>query len=496
VTKHVGDDQTFEVIHNQPFPIHLWDGLSPATQYHFTVAACNRYSGECSPASPPLAGSTYDGLAGPPADVSLSCRSDNVSAMNWVDVKWTPPAVPNGRLEFYNVELTGRAKFRDENGKATVIDTSPQRKTEDAAAAAAMQQLMMQPTDNNNNNNNKNQALLTKASLQTRFDFLESNTNYSVRVCAVTGSKECGEWRQASCTMGNRPPPDAELAKFVWTPAPPATEEENPDAGITSRKSTGGPLYKLAIPKLSGRNGPVCCLRVVVVKLPTTESGSIPSPLPLPPPGSLPLTSFAAVHAAETAAGGAYIAEIVSAIYMGREVVIGDGKNTAALGLGSCPECSPPPVAAAAAREKIQKRFTGGDNSGDTLHHHHDHHHQALADAKSVEDGFLDATANYTAFVEVIVESGVGGGSSVIGRSPYMLARQAGLETNPGLKKNPAQWFFLFFFVFFCFFEVLCFFCFFCFFLYNCPEERVFMVFFSFKNTLRCIQTLNYNHSY
>jgi protein-tyrosine phosphatase len=464
VTKHVGDDQTFEVIHNQPFPIHLWDGLSPATQYRFTVAACNRYSGECSPASPPLAGSTYDGLAGPPADVSLSCRSDNVSAMNWVDVKWTPPAVPNGRLEFYNVELTGRAKFRDENGKATVIDTSPQRKTEDAAAAAtaAVQQLMMQPTDNNNNNNNnnKNQALLTKASLQTRFDFLESNTNYSVRVCAVTGSKECGEWRQASCTMGNRPPPDAELAKFVWTPAPPAaTEEENPDAGTTTHKSTGGPLYKLAIPKLSGRNGPICCLRVVVVRLPTTESGSSPSALPLPPPGSLPITSFAAVHAAETAAGGAYIAEIVSAIYMGREVVIGDGKNTAALGLGSCPECSPPPVAAAtaAAREKVQKRFTGGDISGDTLHNHH-HQHLALADAKSVEDGFLDATANYTAFVEVIVESGVGG-PSVIGRSPYMLARQAGLEKTRVKKKNKktAQWVFWGFLGFFpqCFYVYL-----------------------------------------
>jgi hypothetical protein len=29
-----------------------------------------------------------------------------------------------------------------------------------------------------------------------------------------------------------------------------------------------------------------------------------------------------------------------------------------------------------------------------------------------------------------------------------------------------------------------------------CPDERVFRVFFSFTNTFRCIQTLNYNHSY
>ncbi len=34
------------------------------------------------------------------------------------------------------------------------------------------------------------------------------------------------------------------------------------------------------------------------------------------------------------------------------------------------------------------------------------------------------------------------------------------------------------------------------FFFYICPDERVFRVFFSFKNTFRCIQTLNYNHSY
>ncbi len=42
---------------------------------------------------------------------------------------------------------------------------------------------------------------------------------------------------------------------------------------------------------------------------------------------------------------------------------------------------------------------------------------------------------------------------------------------NPGFYiKNPAQWVFLVF-------------------LYMCLEERVFRVFFSFKNTFRCIQT-------
>jgi hypothetical protein len=34
------------------------------------------------------------------------------------------------------------------------------------------------------------------------------------------------------------------------------------------------------------------------------------------------------------------------------------------------------------------------------------------------------------------------------------------------------------------------------FFGFFCPDERVFRVFSSFMNTFRCIQTLNYNHSY
>jgi protein-tyrosine phosphatase len=415
VTKRA-EDHTAEVIHNQPSSIHLWDGLAPATRYLFTVAACNRYSGECSASSPVMAGSTYDGVAGPPADVSLSCRSDNVSAMNWVDVKWQPPVAPNGRLEFYNVELTGRAKFTDENGKTKVIDTASQSKTEDAVAAAAvMTGLTM------TNNSSHTHAPLTKSSLMTRFDFLESNTNYSVRVCAVTGSKECGEWRSAACTMGPRPPSEAELAKFSWTPA--VAEETAKSAEIPGGRS--GPLFKLSIPRLSGRNGAICCLRVVVVKLPTDGAASSSSSQAPPLPGDVVITSYAAVHASPGTGSGAYIAEIVSAIYMGREVVIGDGKNTAALGLGTCHECSPPLVALAA-REKIQKRFTGGDVSGGAGGNLHLHHHEALADAKSVEDGFLDAAANYTAFVEVIVEGGhsSGGGGSLIGRSPYMVARK------------------------------------------------------------------------
>jgi hypothetical protein len=47
---------------------------------------------------------------------------------------------------------------------------------------------------------------------------------------------------------------------------------------------------------------------------------------------------------------------------------------------------------------------------------------------------------------------------------------------NPGFKKKTTQWVFWFFYIF--------------------AQKREFLGLFSFKNTFRCIQTLNCNHSY
>merc|ERR1719397_647256 len=90
VSKYSGE-QVSEVLHTQPYPLHLFGDLSSATSYKFTVAACNQYSGECSPPSEVIPGTTYDGLAGAPSDVEIHCKSDNVSMVHWVDVKWGPP---------------------------------------------------------------------------------------------------------------------------------------------------------------------------------------------------------------------------------------------------------------------------------------------------------------------------------------------------------------------------------------------------------------------
>jgi hypothetical protein len=75
----------------------------------------------------------------------------------------------------------------------------------------------------------------------------------------------------------------------------------------------------------------------------------------------------------------------------------------------------------------------------------------------------------------------------------YLLLRPGLEKTRVFLKKNQPSGFFGFLWVFLGFFG---FFGFFWVFLGFCPDEGVFRVFFSFTNTFRCIQTLNYNHSY
>jgi len=41
--------------------------------------------------------------SGPPENVSLVCRFDNISHTSFVYVMWTPPLQPNGQIMHYNV---------------------------------------------------------------------------------------------------------------------------------------------------------------------------------------------------------------------------------------------------------------------------------------------------------------------------------------------------------------------------------------------------------
>ena len=116
---------------------YLWRELSAATNYTFTVSACNHFTQECGRSSNFVTGMfksnetnlhllfygevensnsqthfsvsfigiTEDGLSGPPSRIIINCNHDNISGMNFVDVEWSPPTNPNGQIEFYNVIL-------------------------------------------------------------------------------------------------------------------------------------------------------------------------------------------------------------------------------------------------------------------------------------------------------------------------------------------------------------------------------------------------------
>lgn len=85
------------------YSFYLWQHLESATNFSFTVAACNGYTRECGKASKPLYAITEDGKSGPPARVDIYCKYDNISAMNYVDVEWAEPMKKYGQIEFYNV---------------------------------------------------------------------------------------------------------------------------------------------------------------------------------------------------------------------------------------------------------------------------------------------------------------------------------------------------------------------------------------------------------
>ncbi len=88
------------------YSFYLWTNLGPATNYTFTVSACNGFTRECGPPSKAVSSQTEDGVAGRPESVHVSCKHDNISGMNFVEVKWSQPRQRNGQIEFYNVRKT------------------------------------------------------------------------------------------------------------------------------------------------------------------------------------------------------------------------------------------------------------------------------------------------------------------------------------------------------------------------------------------------------
>ena len=79
----------------------------------------------------------------------------------------------------------------------------------------------------------------------TRFDVIPPNTNYTVRVSGVTRGKIPGDETVRHCSMPPTVPDKGKLTHFNWG----KVEEQ------------GRWLFKLMLPRITERNGAICCYR-------------------------------------------------------------------------------------------------------------------------------------------------------------------------------------------------------------------------------------------
>ena len=189
-------------------------------------------------------------------------------------------------------------------------------------------------------------------------------------------------------------------------------------------ENEGRQLFKLYLPRISERNGPICCYRIFIIKLgPQKTIGD------LPPPEEIPVYSYHYIHSSNS--NGAYLAEMFDSDRLISEIFLGDGESFN--GSTACEKCiglKPKPIptvlhfipeTANAANStnsttpfpletpsisgevttSISISFTGSpsrkrreDSSGNW--------EGVELSPYPPQDGFLDEKANYTGFVEVI----------------------------------------------------------------------------------------------
>ncbi|PNF23076.1 Tyrosine-protein phosphatase 69D [Cryptotermes secundus] len=277
---------TKEAFHpEQSMNLFLFTDLQAATTYRFKVSACSYYTKQCGNWSKEANGTTMDGESSAPENVSLVCRFDNISHTSFVYVTWTPPIQPNGQIMHYNVILRGEASFKNESGLMQKIYSEPKVKRVEGKQHS------------------------------TRFDLVPPNTNYTVKVSGVTRSRHQGEEATCHCTMPPTVPDKDKLARFSWR----KLEEQ------------GHWLFKLLLPRVTERNGPICCYRVFLVKLEPHQSVA-----DLPAPEDFHVSSYEEVHHSKK--GGAYVAEMFESNSLISEVFLGDGQ-TMHVNSSACDHC-------------------------------------------------------------------------------------------------------------------------------------------------------------
>ncbi|CAG9828512.1 unnamed protein product [Diabrotica balteata] len=318
--------------------LYMFSDLTSATTYNFQVAACNDYSKECGPLSEVVNGTTMDGIAGPPSHPSVECRFDNISHTNFVFVSWQPPAEPHGTITSYSVTLEGSAVFLNDQGQLENITWGPKSTS------------------------------IGEMTLNTRFYNVSANTNYTVRISGVTRLRKNGQLVTLNCTMPPTLPDKQKLARLHWK----KMEEQ------------GKWMFKLFVPRVSERNGPICCYRIYLVRMESQQKLS-----DLANPEDLTIMTYQEAH--RTPRGGAYVAEMFTSFH--NEIFLGD-EQVYNISSSQCDEC----IGLRPFNTPREEKIKNSTNLANRVRRN-----EVLLDPFPPCDGTLDINSNYTGFIEIIV---------------------------------------------------------------------------------------------
>lgn len=269
--------------------------LKTATEYTFRVRACSELTKLCGNWSANVTGTTSDGIASAPTNLQVICNYFNMPNRASVSAQWEPPLKRNGVITSYHIELYGIATYRSGKDLDLRNETyGPKVKT------------------------------VNERQLRAEYENIPLNTNYTVKVSAITRSKRPGTVVNGSCSTPRSVP---SIEQIYWSNF--RTEDKY--------------LIKLYMPRnLSERNGPICGYRVYLVRIPQTVGFDIKH---LPSVNELNISTYQEVHAANNSQGGAYIAETISSDIFQNEIILGDGhslkENINVAGFGNVPneEC-------------------------------------------------------------------------------------------------------------------------------------------------------------
>ncbi|XP_054162093.1 tyrosine-protein phosphatase 69D-like [Oppia nitens] len=262
--------------------------LISGSHYEFEVKACSIIG--CSEWSDILDAVTLDGSSDPPRNVKLNCYYDSQRLTNNATVVWDLPDNIRGTVIGYNVTFEAFSTYRNANNQK-VIDQF--KEAFEVSVNQTELHLVIKP-----------------------------NTNYTVRVCVINRSG-CGHLSHiSSSTM---------CTSLVSTPIQMPSNIKLEKVKIDDNSGISSRLLQLHIPRVSERNGPILCYKVVIIRLPNHFNATHILPVT---PVKLNITTYSQVHSnthsslyEDMYSIGAYIAEEFNSDNLVNNIVIGDGNS-------------------------------------------------------------------------------------------------------------------------------------------------------------------------